>query len=96
LKVWRDFDGDGYSLPGELYPLGELGIKSLNTEYTDASNPDGKGNTEAWIGSFERTDGSTLRMSDYLFQRDPTYTIAEEWLPVPGDVAALPNLKGLR
>jgi Ca2+-binding RTX toxin-like protein/pimeloyl-ACP methyl ester carboxylesterase len=94
LKVWRDFDGDGYSLPGELYPLGELGIKSLNTEYTDASNPDGKGNTEAWIGSFERTDGSTLRMSDYLFQRDPTYTIAEEWLPVPGDVAALPNLKG--
>ena len=94
LKVWRDLDGDGYSLAGELYSLDELGIKSLSTGYTTVSNPDGKGNTEAWVGSYEKTDGTTLKMSDYLFQRDPAYTIAEEWLPVSADIAALPNLKG--
>jgi len=94
LKVWRDFDGDGYSLADEFYTLDELGIKALNTGYTTVSNPDGKGNTEAWVGSYEKTDGTTLKMSDYLFQRDPAYTIAEEWLPVPADIAALPNLKG--
>lgn len=94
LKVWRDLDGDGYSLAGELYPLDELGIKALHTGYSVAVNPDGKGNTEAWIGFYEKTDGSIFKMSDYLFRRDPAYTIAEEWLPVSDDVGALPNLKG--
>jgi len=31
LKVWRDFDGDGYSSIDELYTLNELGITALNT-----------------------------------------------------------------
>lgn len=94
LKVWKDEDRDGYTTSDELYTLDELGIQSINTGYTDANITDANGNTIKQAGSFTKTDGSTGNASDVWFQTDNMYTIANEWLDVPDDIAALPDLQG--
>ena len=94
LKVWKDEDRDGYTTSDELYTLDELGIQSINTGYTDANITDANGNTIKQAGSFTKTDGTTGTASDVWFQTDNMYTIANEWLDVPEDIAALPDLQG--
>ena len=44
-------------------------------------------------GSFEKTDGATGQIAYFLFQRDTAYTIPNEWLNVPVDIAALPDIQ---
>ena len=94
IKVWQDLDGDGYSTADELKTLAELGISALNTGYTETSTPDGQGNTQIQAGIFDKTDNTTDQMGGFLLQRDTAYTIAEEWLDVPADIAILPDLQG--
>ncbi|MCL4456170.1 MAG: peptidoglycan DD-metalloendopeptidase family protein, partial [Nitrospirae bacterium] len=94
LKVWQDIDGDGYSTSDELHTLDEVGIKSINLSSTPATVTDSQGNTQTRIGSFEKTDGTTGTIGEYNLQRDTAYTIANEWLDVPPDIAALPDLQG--
>jgi Ca2+-binding RTX toxin-like protein len=94
LRVWQDFDGDGYSSDDELFTLDELGIASISTASTISSNTDPQGNTQTRIGSFERTDGTAGQIANFSLQTDRTYTIAREWLDVPDDIAALPDLEG--
>jgi Ca2+-binding RTX toxin-like protein len=94
LKVWTDTDGDGYSTAEEMHTLDELGIASINTGYTNSTTVDTQGNEHKQIGSFTRTDGTTSATEDVWFQRDTDYTIANEWLDVPDDIAALPDLQG--
>ncbi|MBI5248323.1 MAG: hypothetical protein HY912_02410, partial [Desulfomonile tiedjei] len=94
LRVWQDEDGDGYSLPSELHALDELGIRSINLDSTITNVTDANGNTENRVCSFERTDGTTSQIAEYSLDREPMYTIPEEWLDVPEDIAALPNLQG--
>jgi lysozyme family protein len=92
LKVWKDVDGDGYSSADELKTLSDVGITSLNTAYTDTNITDANGNTQAQAGTFEKADGTTGTMGSFLVQRDTAYTIANDWLDVPEDIAALPDL----
>jgi Ca2+-binding RTX toxin-like protein len=94
LRVWQDFEGDGYSSADELYTLNELGIAALNTGYTNSNTTDSNGNIQMLAGTFKRSDGTAGQMDDYSFRRDTTYTIANEWLDVPTDTAALPDLQG--
>jgi hypothetical protein len=94
VKVWRDFDGDGYSSADELYTLNEIGITALNTGYTNSNKTDPNGNIRMLAGTFKKIDGTTSQMDDYSFSRDITYTIANEWLDVPSDIADLPDLQG--
>ncbi|MFZ5997812.1 MAG: hypothetical protein ACOYW7_10030 [Nitrospirota bacterium] len=94
LKVWQDINGDGYSTSGELKSLSELGIQSINTGYTNSTTVDAQGNEHKQIGSFTWNDGTTSAAEDVWVQRDTTYTIATEWLDVPADIAALPDLQG--
>lgn len=46
------------------------------------------------MGSFTKTDGTTGTATDVWFQSDNAYTIATEWLDVPPEIAALPDLQG--
>jgi hypothetical protein len=94
LKVWQDYDGDGYSAADELYTLDELGIQSINTGYTDSSYVDANGNEHRQVGSFTWSDETTSTATDVWFKTDKMYTIANEWLDVPTDIAALPDLQG--
>jgi hypothetical protein len=43
-------------------------------------------------GSFTKTDGTTSDMADVWFKTDKTYTIANDWLDVPDDIAATHNI----
>ena len=94
LKVWQDIDGDGYSASDELFTLDELGIRSINTDYSNSTYVDENGNEHRQVGSYTRTDGTVLTATDVWFQTDKTYTIADEWLDVPDDIAVLPDLQG--
>ena len=94
LKVWQDIDGDGYSSADELHSLNDVGIKSINLNSTISNIADPQGNTLTRTGAFEKTDGTTGQIANYNFRRDTAYTIANEWLDVPEDIAALPDLQG--
>ncbi|MFZ5997814.1 MAG: calcium-binding protein [Nitrospirota bacterium] len=94
LKVWKDINEDGVSTADELHTLDELGIVSVNTGYTNSTVIDANGNEHRQVGSFTWNDGTTSAAEDVWVQRDTTYTIANEWLDVPADIAALPDLQG--
>ena len=94
LKIWQDADGDGYTSEGELKTLDELGIASINTGYTNSTLVDSNGNEHKQISTFTWNDGTTNAAEDVWFKMDKAYTIANEWLDVPDDIAALPDLQG--
>ena len=94
LRIWQDIDGDGYSTSEELKSLSELGIASINTAYTNSTTVDANGNEHRQIGSFTWNTGTTNAAEDIWVQADKMYTIANEWVDVPNDIAALPDLQG--
>ena len=77
-----------------MHTLSELGIKSVSLTSEIANVTDAQGNTQTRTGSFEKTDGSTGQVAEYKMQRDLMSTVATEWLNVPEDIEALPDLKG--
>ncbi len=95
LKVWKDTDGDGYTSAGELLTLEQAGVQSINTGYSNGTVTDLYGNAHAQVGSYTKVDGTTAKATDVWFKTDKMNTIAEEWLAVPDDIAALPDLQGL-
>jgi hypothetical protein len=95
LQIWRDQNEDGYSEAGELYSLSDFGIVSLDTGYSDATVfVDAQGNEHRQQGGFTRADGITGTVTDVWFQSDRTYTIAEQIVDMPADIAAMPNARG--
>jgi Ca2+-binding RTX toxin-like protein len=94
LKIWQDADGDGYSTPGELRTLSELGIAAIDTGFTQSALVDANGNAHQQAGSYQKTDGSTGIATDVWFRADKMFSITAEMLDVPADIAALPDLQG--
>ena len=94
LKVWQDIDGDGYPSSDEFFSLSDLGITSINLNYTSANVTDANGNTLVQQGTFTKADGSSGQIGGFNLQRDTAFTIADEWLDVPETIAALPDLQG--
>ena len=79
---------------GTSATLDELGIKSLNLNYTDSNTEDSNGNTKLRLGSYTKTDDTTLEMSDYLLNKNNFYSIQKEWSELPEDIVALPEVMG--
>ncbi|MBF0329930.1 MAG: hypothetical protein HQL10_12290, partial [Nitrospirae bacterium] len=94
LKIWQDTNGDGYSSADELHTLDEHEIASINTGYSTSTTVDTEGNEHRQIGSFTKTDGTTSVAEDIWFKTDTVFTIPNEWLDVPAEIAALPDLQG--
>lgn len=98
LKVWQhDPEATDLGDPdssGILKTLDELGIQSINTGYANSTFVDANGNAHKEIGSFTWNNGTTNSAEDVWFKTDNMYTIANEWLDVPEDIAALPDLQG--
>ncbi len=94
LRVWRDLDHDGISDPGELFTLEAVGVEALGTDSVTVREADGRGNVIIEKGTFVRSDGSVGHMADFLFDRDVVRSVATEKLPVPAEIAVLPNVAG--
>jgi len=94
LKIWKDRDGDGYTSEGELLTLDEAGIQSLNVSYSNSSLQDVNGNEHRQLGSYTRTDGTTLNAADVWFKTSKMNTFAQEWLEVSEDISGMPDLRG--
>ncbi len=94
LKVWEDADGDGYHSAGEVISLDEAGVHSINVGYTTSTATDTHGNAHSQIGSYTKADGSTATATDVWFQTDKMNTLADDWLEVPDDIAAMPDIRG--
>jgi hypothetical protein len=56
LEVWQDANHNGVSEGGELFKLGDLGIKSIDLATTSGAPIDGQ--TIAGVGSFTYADGT--------------------------------------
>lgn len=94
LKIWKDANGDGYHSDGEVISLAEAGVRSLNVAYINSTQVDANGNAHQQLGSFTKTDGTTGKATDVWFAVDKMNTIAEDWLEVPDDIAAMPDMLG--
>ena len=81
LLVWQDLNGDHATDAGELRTLGEAGIASLNTGFTDGAI-DQLGNILGETSLATRTDGTQIVTTDVYFNTDV-------------DGASLPELSSL-
>ncbi len=89
LKVWVDANQDGVSQSAEIHSLADVGVASIGIAYT--ASPDGT----LLQGAYTKTDGTTGHsVDDATFTVNSTYTIAEDWISVPQEIAALPELSG--
>lgn len=77
VKVWRDANTNGIVDSGELLTLEQAGIESINLKYDYQKEADENGNLEIQQGTFNRTDGTTGKVSDVWFDVDGTNTILE-------------------
>jgi hypothetical protein len=67
LLVWRDLNQDGHSDPGELFKLGELGIKSLSLQHQAGSEIQ-SGNWLGLLGSYTNDSGQSHALVDVWLQ----------------------------
>lgn len=93
IKIWRDINGDGYSSTNELFTLEELGIKSINTVFSNTNTIDSNGNTLVRLGSYEKTDGTTGQVAEFLLQRNTANTIPLDSLEISDEIRSLPNVQ---
>ncbi len=76
LKVWADASQDGISQNGELKTLEELGIQSISLDVTpDSSLDDETGTLRSESAVVTYTDGTTTKISEFLFNVDTTDTV---------------------
>jgi len=79
---------------GTLESLSAAGIASINLSMINTNTTDVNGNTQLSLGSYTKTDGTTLSYGEYNLQANPTYSVATNWLPETPDVTALPDAQG--
>ncbi|MFH1116298.1 MAG: hypothetical protein V1792_20490, partial [Pseudomonadota bacterium] len=96
LKVWQygEDDVENYDPDesGIISTVEELGITAIYLDSEVCNETDSEGNTQVRSGLFQWADGSTGLAAEYSFTRDTSYTLPTEYLEVPEDVLALPDL----
>jgi hypothetical protein len=65
LRVYQDPKGDG---AGEIFSLGQLGIKSLDLASKDVSAEDSNGNQAVKVSSFQKADGGKGLLADIMLR----------------------------
>ena len=95
VKVWRDFNTNGVVDIGEMQTLEQAGIESINLGYEYQKEQGENGNLEIQQGTFNRTDGTSGKVSDIWFDTDGTKTLLnEENITIPDSIKDLPNIEG--
>jgi hypothetical protein len=85
LRVWVDANHDGKTDAGELKGLVELGISSINLNYTTGTQVD-NGNLLGMVSSYTTTDGAQHAVADVWFSKD-----AQAAAPQLGDLLSAPS-----
>ena len=93
LKVWQDLNLDGKTQELELKTLEELGITSINTDYSEQSQQQ-QGNHYIQTGLFADTESSSNELVDVWFQTDETQSIYHGSPQSTDDLANYPDIKG--
>jgi hypothetical protein len=71
LMVWGILSGEEDWEAGEVATLPELGITSIDLNWTTENTTDAQGNIELYAESFQWSDGTTGLIADYGFQVEP-------------------------
>ncbi|MDO4719807.1 MAG: calcium-binding protein [Peptostreptococcaceae bacterium] len=95
LQIWRDLNRDGRSTKNELFHLSDYQIEAIRTESQEVGQSDEKGNLKLREGEYLKSDGSSGIVSEYLFMMRNVETLPKEILPVPEEIAALPDIEGI-
>ena len=98
LRVWRDFDQDGQTDPGDLFTLGQLGIVSF--DLAGVQPIEGKevfDNVFAAGSTFTRGDGTTGEIAEVLFDTNRADSIyrGERGIAPWAEAAGAPDGKGI-
>ena len=93
IKVWQDKNSNGITDDGELYSLASLGIKSINTNYTE-TNIDSNGNTIKQTSTITKFGGQSLDIADVWFDTDDIRTINTSINVTDTSILALPEIDG--
>ena len=78
-----------------VYTLNELGITSLNLSYSNTNTTDELGNTQVHLGNYQKSDGSTGQMGDYLLNRNVYYTVSTEDIIISDEINQLPEIQSI-
>ena len=82
LKVWVDANHDGKTDAGELKSLAEVGVLSINLDFTKGTAVN-NGNVLGMVSSYTSTDGTQHEVADVWFAKAPA---APADLPKLGDL----------
>ena len=93
---WMDANNDGVMQDSEsrLVTLDSLGVKSLETTYSDSDHVDKSGNEHRQMGSYTKADGTTAKMTDVWFVTSPGDTTYDD-SGIPAHSAAIKALLDL-
>ena len=93
LKVWQDLNLDGKTQELELKTLEELGITSINTDYTEQSQQQND-NQLIQTGSFATADSPSNELVDVWFQTDEAQSIYQGSSTSTDQLSDYPDIKG--
>ncbi len=93
LRIFQDFNQNGITDDGELFSLADKKIAGLNLDYDESPQMDKFGNLHRQVGSFIMESGESRTMTDVVFTINRKFTTTD-MLPVPENIAALPDAKG--
>ena len=94
LYLWFDLNSNGMTEPGELIPLSETGIASIDLNYQDSDYVDQNGNAFMQISTAELEDGTVVDAIDVWFARDVQDSQAADQGAVSSEIDALPQIRG--
>ena len=93
LQLWQDTNSDGVSDSGELHSLSELGVKSINLDYTSTDDYEER-NQIFQTSTFTTTEGETKTINDVCFATESRDTARDTTVTLKDSVAALPDFRG--
>lgn len=93
IKLFKDINQNGRTDAGELKSLADFNISQLSSIYTHAGYFDSAGNWRSDKGSYEKTDGQRLEMSEVWFSEN-SQAFSEQILPTSDFINGLPDIDG--